>query len=331
VSPRRRTRDTDLPACVYRRHGAYWLVKRGKWRRLGADLRTALAAYAAIVETPGDGAMVQLIEEAMTEVIEPSVRPETRKAYRRVAQRLKRTFAEFNPEQVTAADIAALRRSMRETPGMWNHTVTLLRRIFDYALEEQLVKSNPAHEVKRLRQSPRKRRLSSEEYQRIYGFASPRLQVLMDLMFACGQRPMDVVRLKRMEFKPEGIAFEQSKTGKRLIVQWTTELRAVAERAKGLYGSKVESMTIFRTRWGRVPSYGTIHGMWRAACVKAGILDAQLRDLRAMSASEAKREGLDATALLGHSSPRTTAIYLRDKDVPVVEGPSLKKVRLADK
>ena len=43
---RPRKTDRHLPACVYLRHGAYWLVKRGKWTRLGADLATALAEYA---------------------------------------------------------------------------------------------------------------------------------------------------------------------------------------------------------------------------------------------------------------------------------------------
>jgi len=326
MSPRRRTRDTDLPACVYRRHGAYWLVRRGKWRRLGADLKSALVAYAAAVQG-AQGSMPELIEEAMTEAIEPSVRAQTRRAYRRAAAHLKKVFAEFNPEQVAPADIAAVKRSMRAKPGAWNHTITVLRRVFDYALEEQLVRSNPAFEIKRAKQAKRRRLISPEEYRSIYERASPRLQVLMDLMFGSGQRPMDVVRLRRVEFRSEGIAFEQSKTGKRLVVKWTPELREVADRAKGLYGPKVQSLTIFRTRWGKVPSYRTIYDMWRAACEKAGIEDAQLRDLRAMSATEAKREGKDPTALLAHSSPKTTEIYLRDKDVPIVEGPSLSVVR----
>jgi len=40
-----------LPACVYRRHGAYWYVKGGKWTRLGAELPEALSNYAGLLES----------------------------------------------------------------------------------------------------------------------------------------------------------------------------------------------------------------------------------------------------------------------------------------
>ena len=59
-----RTRDLDLPRCCYRRHGAIWHVRRGKWTRLGVDLKEALAAYArltrlALAVTKPGGTLVQ--------------------------------------------------------------------------------------------------------------------------------------------------------------------------------------------------------------------------------------------------------------------------------
>jgi hypothetical protein len=47
---------------VYFKHGAYWLVKKGKWTRLGDDLAHALGEYAKTVETP-KGGMPDLIEK----------------------------------------------------------------------------------------------------------------------------------------------------------------------------------------------------------------------------------------------------------------------------
>jgi len=41
-----------------------------------------------------------------------------------------------------------------------------------------------------------------------------------------------------------------------------------------------------------------------------------------MAGTEAKRQGLDPTALLGHADAKMTRRYLRDREVPVVEGPS---------
>jgi hypothetical protein len=40
---------------------------------------------------------------------------------------------------------------------------------------------------------------------------------------------------------------------------------------------------------------------------------------------EAKRQGLDPQKLLGHDEARTTKIYLRDRMVEVVEGPTMRR------
>ena len=42
---RQRKVDRHPPPCVYQKHGAYWLVRAGKWHRLGTNLVTALAEY----------------------------------------------------------------------------------------------------------------------------------------------------------------------------------------------------------------------------------------------------------------------------------------------
>jgi hypothetical protein len=42
-------------------------------------------------------------------------------------------------------------------------------------------------------------------------------------------------------------------------------------------------------------------------------------------ASAAKRQGKDATALLGHTSPNQTRRYLRERDEPLVDAPRFKK------
>lgn len=62
-------------------------------------------------------------------------------------------------------------------------------------------------------------------------------------------------------------------------------------------------------KWTRLPKNGTVDLQWNKACLAAGVQDAQLRDLRALSATWAKKQGKDATALLMHSSAAQTARY----------------------
>ena len=52
---RPRKTDRHLPPCVYLRHGAYYLVRRGKWTRLAADLPDALKEYARLHAQPSCG------------------------------------------------------------------------------------------------------------------------------------------------------------------------------------------------------------------------------------------------------------------------------------
>jgi integrase len=53
--------------------------------------------------------------------------------------------------------------------------------------------------------------------------------------------------------------------------------------------------------------------------------DVTLHDLRALAATEAKKQGKNATELLGHTSEQQTRRYLRGKEEPVVEGPSFRR------
>ncbi|KCV33991.1 site-specific recombinase, phage integrase domain protein [Bordetella bronchiseptica 00-P-2730] len=67
--------------------------------------------------------------------------------------------------------------------------------------------------------------------------------------------------------------------------------------------------------------------MWRVfkdACIQAEVPDVTLHDLRAMAGTDAESQGIDPSALLGHSDPRTTKIYLRDKRPKLVKGPTRK-------
>jgi len=51
---RPRLSDLHLPRCVYHKHGAYYLVRGGKWLPLGDDIEAALLEYARICKAdPG--------------------------------------------------------------------------------------------------------------------------------------------------------------------------------------------------------------------------------------------------------------------------------------
>lgn len=317
-----RKKSRTLPPCVYQKHGAFWLVKRNKWTRLGGDLRTALAEYARIVEQR-PGGMPALIDDAM-KLVKPQVSASTWGNYETAARHLKYAFRDFDPPDVTAPVVWQLRDGMASTPNMANRCLSLLRQVLDYACRRSLVERNAAREVKMLPERERDRLLTAEEYEAIYAKAGPRLQIIMDLLYLTGQRVNDVLRLKRSDVSDDGIYFQQQKTKKKLLVALGAELRVVVDRAKALHGD-IPAVTLLVGRRRGPPDYRSVNLQWQVARKAAAVSNAQLRDLRAMSLTEAEEEGKDPTALAGHSSPAMTRRYLRRKRIARVTGPSLRQ------
>lgn len=320
---RPRKKDKHLPRSVYHRHGAYWLVKQGKWTRLGADLPSALAAYGRAI-APTKGNMDAIVDAFIAS--RKDVAKNTSDQYEIAGYKIKEMLTDLAPHDVLPRHVAQLKLNLAATPNMANRVLSVLRMVFDFAMEKQIVDSNPAVGIKRFKVGERDRLITQDEYSRIYAVAPPRLQVIMDLCYLTGQRISDVLNIRYSDISDEGIAFKQQKTGAKLLVQWTPELRAVVETAKALHGN-VRALTLLHNRMGKAPDYSTTHEQWTLACKAAGVVDANLHDLRAMSGTAAEAQGLDPTKLLGHTTAAQTKRYLRAKKTPVVSGPSFGHVQ----
>ena len=62
---RPRKKDRHLPQCMYHKHGAYYLVRKSKWLRLGEDYQESLLEYARKMSQATQGGMPDLIDRAM--------------------------------------------------------------------------------------------------------------------------------------------------------------------------------------------------------------------------------------------------------------------------
>lgn len=319
---RPRKHNLHLPACVRFKHGAYYLVEAGKWKRLGKTLPKEYELKQAGPDTE----MTRLVDAAMAEIY-AKVKDSTASNYRSAVKHIKTAFAEYAPSQVTQAVVWDFREQFQQIPIMGNTALSLLRDIFSYATRKRIVENNPVIGVDRFPRGSRDRLIQRSEYDAVYPHCSPRLQCIIDLLFLTGQRVNDVIRLGRAQLTDEGIYFQQQKTGKRITVQWNDDLRAVIERAKALAGT-VPSIYLFTSRGRRPVGVCRVREEWNEACKAAGVPDAQLRDLRAMALTEVEcREGEEAAMrLAAHSSLSVTRTYLRLKKVVKVTGPRLPKV-----
>lgn len=319
----KRRRDSDLPPNVTLKHGAYYWRKGGKWTPLGRDLHQALAELQRLQSMPTNG-MPWLIEEAMKDIL-PRVRGKTVGNYKNMAKRLKAVFAEFRIKDVTPHVVATIKRSMKHKQGTANALLSLLRQIFDLAVDTyQVADSNPVASIRRFKRKTRDRLISMDEYGKIYAHAGPQLRCIMDLCLYSGQRISDVLAIKRSDLTDTGIEFDTHKTGDKITVEWTPELRDAVERAKALCPAVSIGgwLLMSKQRRSLPPAHGTIYALYKKACETGGVDDATLHDLRAMSLTAADAQGLDAQALATHTSRSQTEAYIRARKHKIVQGPS---------
>ncbi len=309
--------------CVYLKHGAYWLVKRGVWTRIGKTLEDALAEYARRVSPAATGKFPALIETTLQHHIKAKkLAKSTGEQYRLAADILKRKFAAFDsPDQVKGRHVAKIKTDGAATPNMTNRVVSLLRTLFGYWVESQLCDGNPCVGVKRHDEGKRTRYLTDAEWWSIHAAAGPRLRAIMRVEYLTGQRIGDVLKIRRSQITDAGIEFRQQKTGARLTVRWSPALRAAVDEALALHGG-VPALTLFINRKGKAPDYRSVLLQWHTAAALAKVADSRPNDPRAKAATDTKRQGKDATALLGHTNEAMTDRYLRDRETPQVEGPS---------
>lgn len=312
--------------CVYLKHGAYWLVKKGKWTRIGSTLADALEEYAKAVAVVEQGKFPEMIEAMFQHHAKTAgLAASTKIQYRIAADVLKRKFKPFDhPNQVKGKHVAKIKVDGVATPNMTNRVVSLLRTLFNYWVEAQIVDSNPCIGVKRHVEKKRKRYITDAEWWAIYEKAGARLKAIMRIAYLTGQRIGDVLRIRRRQITEAGIEFKQQKTGAKLLVKWSPDLRVAVAQALEMHGG-IPSMTLFLGRKGKSPDYRSVLEQWHNACAAAGIEDALPNDSRAKSATDTKQQGGDATALLGHTSAAMTERYLRDRETPQVDGPFLRQ------
>lgn len=307
---------------MYEKHGAFYLVKKGKWHRLGSDYQASLMEYARIVAKPADG-VPSLIDKALPSITD-GLAASTVQHYTYCARLLREVFADFRPEQVRHGDVVQMMEGFKDRQTIANRMLTVLRLVYRWALNRHLVEADPTVSVERFKYKPRDRLINENEFRAIYAQCAPWLQCVLDMCYLTGQRIGDVLAIERAHLLDDGIYFQQQKTKKRLVVAWTPELREAVKRAEQQTGLVVNMTYLLAGHGGKLRAHSNVWRSFKAAAAAAGVADVTLHDLRAMSGTEVDRQGGDASGLLGHTDRRTTQIYLRDKSPKLVAGPRKK-------
>jgi integrase len=182
--------------------------------------------------------------------------------------------------------------------------------------------TNPCRGIERFKEKARNRYIEDWEYLAFKKHAGEQIAAYMDFKFITGLRISDVLRLRLDQLKDDGIHVTISKTGKRIVIKWSSALRiAVANVRK--FPRPIRGMHLFCTRHGKPYTVSGFSSSWQRkmkSAVAKGVLNERFadHDLRRKTASDLD-DPEHAQRLLGHASIGTTLKHYLNAKPELVE------------
>lgn len=337
----RKTENRDLPPGMYRRkrtraNGKVWeaLYYRdgsGKDIFLGNDLVKAKLKWAELEakSVPKDLTIMKGIFDQYLLKIIPGKAARTQKDNIYELKQLREVFDSAPIDAITPAMIAQYRDS-RTAKTRANREIALLSHVFNTAREWGLTtKNNPCLGVRKNKEKPRDYYANEAVWQAVYEEAADELKDAMDLAYLTGQRPADVLSMRRDDIEGIYLLVSQGKTGKRLRIMLQTNgvnnslgtlldriMRRNSEHPSPFFilnsNGKRLSWEMLRNRWQDARESARAKAIGNKQPELANrIAQFQFRDIRPKAASEIS-DLTDASLLLGHSKEGITErVYRR--------------------
>lgn len=318
---RKRTGNFSLPPRMHLKSGTYYYVtstKPRKWISLGKDIGDAKKEWARLESDTGTtGNLAPLIDEYLSSDKFMSLAKNTQTQYKSVANQLKIRFEDFNVEDIRPKHIAAWQDAHHSKINA-NTGKSILASVLKIAIRRGLIDRNPASEISRINIKPRGRYITDEEYLAIKSHADPVLKAVMDLSYVTSSRISDVLAIRLSNITEDGMLVRQIKTKKLQLFQHNAALDKAIENAKAI-DRPFRGLYLLCTMRGKPYSYNQLNLMWLDAREKAGVLDVHFHDIRGKSATDAKRDGMDYQALLGHATKAMSDRYIKIEDAQSIE------------
>jgi integrase len=319
-----------------RKNGSTWTAYYyrdllGKDIPLGKDLDKARIKWAELEakEKPLDLRTMKGIFDRYIRDVIPKKAARTQKDNLAEIKQLRPMFDNAPIDLITPATIAGY-RDARSAKVRANREIATLSHVFNIAREWGLTtKENPCQGVRKNKETPRDYYANDVVWGAVYKKAAQELKDAMDLAYLTGQRPADVLVMRKDDVEGGYLGVQQNKTQKKLRIQMTTggeanslgRLVAEISERNAQHGSnylivsrhgKRMTATMLRKRWDAAREKARLEAVAAGDDLLAGRIGAfQFRDIRPKAASEITDIG-EASLLLGHTKGDITErVYRR--------------------
>lgn len=251
--------------------------------------------------------------------------PRTRKDYKRHLPVLRREFGERIANELKPRDFTFFVNA-KTGRQQKNKQLAILSSALTHAVSYWFwADRNVLRDVKRHPSKARDRLVEDWEFEAVRKLCPDSVKCAMDLALITGQRQGDILSFKWSDIKDGAIHLQQSKTGKRMAIELSLDLKKVLGRCAQLGGREYiivnkdgERYTSdgFRALWQRAMRKA-MRGFWMSSRSKRYFTEPVLtsrwtfHDIRALAATKCP-DLQTASHLLGHANPSMTAkVYRR--------------------
>jgi len=341
----RKNENRDLPPGMYRRKRSskskkspkkewisyIYLDKSGKPIPLGTDLNLARLKWAELEakEKPRDLLQMKSVFDRYERDIIPKKAPRTQKDNLAELRQL-RPFFDGAPIDAITPSLVAQYRDARSAPVRANREIALLSHIYNMAREWGLsTKENPCQGVRKNKEKPRDFYANDSVWKAVYAKAVDELRVAMDLAYLTGQRPADVLVMRKDDIEDNALGVTQKKTHKKLRIMLEVDgaesglgvlIKEILKRNEAhtspylilTDGGQRVTASMLRRRWDDAREEAVKEATASGDQALAGrISQFQFRDIRPKAASEIT-DVEHASLLLGHTKGDITErVYRR--------------------
>lgn len=233
---------------VFVRHGAYHydLGRNEHGKRRSKMLCRVSDGEAAMYEALGrllrrpactiDDLLTEFLAKGMDELS-----PRTKSDYiGYVRRRLRKHFGHMAAADLQPTHVAQYLERRKQSGGkvVANKEIACLASAYEYGQRVGICNGNPCRQVRRNKTKPKTRYVRHDEFLSHFDIAPEHVQDLMAGIYLMELRPGEARELRRADsITPQGIRFEESKTGKLKLIEWSPALQFFLTRATSRHPS----------------------------------------------------------------------------------------------
>lgn len=314
---RRRQSNFDDPPRFHKK-GKTWYHVSGTlpriWTKLSSDRAEALRLWAQREGVREDDStkLFSVVAKRYVREVFPTKGVRTRRDNDKELANLLKVFAHMPIDAIAPMHIREyldIRGQVAQVRA--NREKALFSHIFNKAREwGYTAAQNPCQGVRGFRETGRTRYVTDAEFDQVKAHAHYTVVDAMDLALLTGQRPADVLKIKRTDIRDGALWVVQNKTGARLGIEITGHLAEVIDRIN-LRPRKAISPYLIQDDNGQPLSQFALRSRFDKARTLAKV-DFQFRDIRAKAATDTG-DLAHSQKLLAHKNRDMTEHYVKSR------------------